>query len=162
MADHRYTATIEWVRQPGIRFTDGRYSRVHHWLFDGGAAVTASPAAANVPAPYSDPEAVDPEEAFVAALSSCHMLFFLHLAGKQGLVVDSYRDEAVGLMTTNERGKLWVSHVALAPAVAFSGERLPDEATIAELHHRAHEECFLANSVRTEVTVAPATRGSAG
>lgn len=153
MAEHRYTAVVEWARGDA-RFTDGRYDRGHRWLFDGGVAIPASSSPFSVPLPYSRPDAVDPEEAFVAALSSCHMLFFLYLAQKRGLVVDSYRDEAVGLMTPNARGKLYVSAVTLDPAIVFGGELEPDAADIAALHHAAHAECYLANSVLTEVSVA--------
>jgi len=106
--------------------------------------------------PYSRAEAVDPEEALVAALSSCHMLTFLYLAAKQGLVVESYEDEAVGVMTKNARGKLFVSKVALRPRIVFAGARQPDAAQLAELHHHAHEECYIANSVLTQVVVEPA------
>lgn len=153
MAEHRYTAVVEWARGEA-RFTDGRYGRGHRWLFDGGVEVPASSAPSSVPVPFSRPDAVDPEEAFVAALSSCHMLFFLYLAQKAGLVVDSYRDEASGVMTPNGRGKLFVSAVTLDPTIAFGGERRPEAAEIAALHHAAHAECYLANSVLTEVSVA--------
>jgi organic hydroperoxide reductase OsmC/OhrA len=107
-----------------------------------------------VPPPLSREDAVDPEEALVAALSSCHMLFFLAFAAKKGFVVDSYRDEAVGTMSRNERGKLFISAVTLSPKVTFSGETLPNEAEIADIHHRSHSECYIANSVRAEVTIA--------
>jgi organic hydroperoxide reductase OsmC/OhrA len=150
---HEYKATVRWTRD-GAAFTDQKYSRGHVWRFDGGVEVPASSAPASVPLPYSRAEAVDPEEAFVASLSSCHMLFFLFLAAKAGFVVDSYEDHAVGVMTKNERGKLFVSKVTLDPKIAFSGDKRPSPEEIAGLHHRSHEECFIANSVRTEVVVA--------
>jgi organic hydroperoxide reductase OsmC/OhrA len=150
---HEYRATVRWTREDGAAFTDGRYSRGHLWRFDGGLEVPASSAPTSVPPPFSRPEAVDPEEAFVASLSSCHMLFFLHLAAKDGLVVDAYEDEAIGVMTRNERGKLFVSRVTLDPRIEFSGPKRPLPDQIADLHHRSHEECFIANSVRTEVVV---------
>jgi organic hydroperoxide reductase OsmC/OhrA len=150
---HEYTATVRWERGGGS-FADNRYSREHVWLFDGGTQVPASPAAANVPPGCARADAVDPEEAFVAAISSCHMLFFLAFAGKRGFVPDSYEDNALGVMTKNERGKLFVSRVTLDPKIAWSGENRPSDEEVAAMHHRAHEECFLANSVRTEVVVA--------
>jgi len=150
---HEYTATVRWERGEGS-FADNRYSREHVWLFDGGTQVPASPAAANVPPGCARADAVDPEEAFVAAISSCHMLFFLAFAGKRGFVPDSYEDNALGVMTKNERGKLFVSRVTLDPKIAWSGENRPSAEEVAAMHNRAHEECFLANSVRTEVVVA--------
>jgi organic hydroperoxide reductase OsmC/OhrA len=150
---HEHRATVRWTREDGAAFTDGRYSRGHLWRFDGGLEVPASSAPSSVPLPFSRPEAVDPEEAFVASLSSCHMLFFLHLAAKDGLVVDAYEDEAVGVMTRNERGKLFVSRVTLDPRIEFSGPKRPSPDQIADLHHRSHEECFIANSVWTEVVM---------
>ena len=153
MSEH--LATIEWSRgdQP---FLDKRYARAHDWRFDGGAEVRGSSAPSDlVPAPLSDPAAVDPEEALVAALSSCHMLFFLAFAAKGGFTVDSYRDEAVGVLGRDERGKTSITSVALRPAVAFSGENRPDVAAIDALHHRAHEACYIANSIWAEVTIEP-------
>ena len=150
MSEHK--ATISWKRT-GPDFLKGKYSREHTWAFDGGVTVPASPSPSAVPAPYSNPAYVDPEEAFVAAVSSCHMLTFLYVAAKQGFVVDSYADEAVGEMTKNERGKMWVSKVTLAPAIAFTGEKLPTADQLHELHHLAHEECYIANSVKSEIVV---------
>ncbi len=146
-----YVATIEWSRgdQP---FSDQKYSRVHDWRFDGGAVVKGSPAPTSVPAPMSDPAAVDPEEALVAAVSSCHMLFFLAFAAKAGFVVDRYRDDAVGTMGRDERGRMAITQVVLRPDIAFSGTG-PDKAALADLHHRAHEHCYIANSIRGEVRV---------
>ena len=148
-----YQAHIRWHRQPSERFVDSRYSRAHSWEFDGGVIVPASSAVSSVPLPYSKAENVDPEEAFVAALSSCHMLTVLYLAAKEKFVVDSYDDLAVGTMTRNDIGRMAVTSVRLAPKIAFSGTVAPTEANVRHLHHAAHEECFIANSVRTEITV---------
>jgi organic hydroperoxide reductase OsmC/OhrA len=149
---HQYKASVRWSRG-GAAFTDSRYSRAHVWGFDGGLEVPASSSPLSVRPPYSREDAVDPEEAFVAALSSCHMLFFLSFAAKAGFVVDSYEDRAVGSVEKNERGKLFVAKVTLDPQVVFSGEKCPSPDEIAELHHRSHEECFIANSVKSEVVV---------
>jgi organic hydroperoxide reductase OsmC/OhrA len=149
---HQYRATVKWKRD-GSAFTDQRYSRGHSWSFDGGITVPASSSPLSVRLPYSVAEAVDPEEAFVAALASCHMLTFLYVAAKQGFVVDEYADDAVGEMSKNERGKMWVSKVMLAPAIIFAGEKRPSPEQLDELHHLAHEECYIANSVKSEVVV---------
>ena len=148
-----YVATVEW-RRDGQTFTDNRYSRVHEWRFDGGAVVKGSPAPTSVPPPMSDPAAVDPEEALVAAVSSCHMLFFLAFAAKAGLVVDSYRDDAIGTMARNERGRMAIASVTLRPEIAVAGDPPTPEA-LEDLHHRAHEACYIANSIRATVTVEP-------
>lgn len=150
---HRYTAEVAWNREAAANFTDNRYSRAHEWRFDGGVTVPASSAPSSVRVPYSRADAVDPEEALVASVSSCHMLFFLAFAAKDGFRVDSYIDKADGVMSPNEKGKLYVSTVTLRPAVTFSGDRLPTRADIDHLHHRSHEECYIANSVRAEVVV---------
>ena len=155
MSSHHYTAIVEWRRGADEAFTDNRYSRGHSWSFDGGVTVPASSAPSSVRLPFSREDAVDPEEAFVAALSSCHMLTFLHLAAKAEFVVESYRDEASGAMSPNEAGRLWVSTVTLAPEIAFEGERRPSPAELDALHHEAHEQCFIANSVKTAITVSP-------
>jgi len=149
-----YTAEVLWSRS-GETFTDGRYSRKHVLRFDGGIDVPGSASPHVVPLPYSAAEAVDPEEAFVSSLSSCHMLWFLALAAKQGFVVDGYHDVAEGVMEKNAQGKLAVSRVTLRPAVTFSGERQPTAVELDQLHHRAHDECFIANSVKTEVRCEP-------
>jgi organic hydroperoxide reductase OsmC/OhrA len=152
-----YHAVVEWERR-GARFTDGRYSREHLWSFDEGVSVPASSSPHIVPLPYSTAAAVDPEEAFVASLSSCHMLFFLSLAAQRRLVVDSYRDAAVGVMGDDAEGKPAMLEVTLRPAVRFGGETTPTDAEIEALHHAAHEECFIARSVRTTVRCEPAPR----
>ena len=148
-----YTATIRWTRDPSADFSRGQYSRAHEWEFDGGVTVPASPSPHVVQQPWSDTSAVDPEEAFVASLASCHMLFFVDLARRAGFVVDSYVDEAEGVLDKRDDGKMWMSQVTMHPRVEFSGDKRPSEADIADLHHRAHDACFIANSVTTEVTV---------
>jgi organic hydroperoxide reductase OsmC/OhrA len=154
MAGHEYQASIHWRRGNAV-FTDNRYSRGHTWRFDGGVEVPASSSPHSVRVPLSLEAAVDPEEAFVAALSSCHMLWFLNLTAKEGWRVDEYQDEAIGVMGKNAAGKIAMLRVTLRPRVRFSGERLPTHADISQLHHRAHEECFIANSVTTEVRCEP-------
>jgi organic hydroperoxide reductase OsmC/OhrA len=149
-----YQARIRWSRQPDERFVDSRYSRAHSWEFDGGITVPASSAASSVPLPYSKAENVDPEEALVAAISSCHMLTFLYLAAKEKFVVDSYDDLALGAMTRNAKGRMAVTSVRLAPKIVFSGAKAPSGAEVDRLHHAAHDECFIANSVLTEISVA--------
>ncbi|MGH6820376.1 MAG: OsmC family protein [Methylocella sp.] len=149
----QYTATIEWWRGEGEAFTDNKYSRGHQWSFDGGVSFRASSSPHVVPK-FSDPSGVDPEEAFVASLSSCHMLVFLYIAAKKGLVVDSYTDQAQGKMGKNAKGKMYVSEVTLNPRVAWSG-LAPDRATLDMLHREAHEGCFIANSVLTDVRCEP-------
>ena len=148
-----YTATVRWKRGAEDVFAAGRYSRAHEWVFDGGAVVPASASPHVVPKPYSDEAGVDPEEAFIASLSSCHMLFFLDFARRGGFVIDSYEDRAEGVMEKNAEGRIAVTRVMLRPHVEWSGDKRPDAAAIADLHHRAHEACFIANSVTTKVTV---------
>ncbi len=150
-----YRATVLWKRS-GAAFTDNRYSRGHVWKFDGGIEVPASSSPHVVPLPMSVAEAVDPEEAFIAALSSCHMLWFLSIAAKRGFVVESYLDEAVGIMGKNADGKVAITHVTLRPKVLFGGDQLPSRDEVIEMHHESHEQCFIANSVRTEVRCEPA------
>jgi len=149
-----YRATIQWERRDAA-FTDQRYSRAHRWIFDGGIEVPASASPHVVPAPYSVAAAVDPEEAFVASLSSCHMLWFLSLAAKRGLLVDSYSDEATGRMGPDGQGRLAMLEVTLRPAVAFGGADQPADLEVEELHHAAHSECFIANSVKTSIRCVP-------
>jgi organic hydroperoxide reductase OsmC/OhrA len=156
---HEYRVTVLWTRGDAA-FVDNRYSRGHVWKFDGGIEVPASSAPSSVRLLYSVAEAVDPEEALVAAISSCHMLTFLFVAAKAGFVVDRYEDDALGIMTKNARGKLFVSKVTLRPAIAFSGEKQPSPAEMEALHHQAHEECYIANSVVTEIVVEPSTAGA--
>lgn len=151
---HEHRAVIEWERG-SARFSDRRYSRGHRWSFDGGVTVPASASPHIVRAPFSVAEAVDPEEAFVASLASCHMLFFLSLAAEDGFVVDTYRDEAVGVLAPGADGRVMMTSVTLRPSVRFGGDREPSPAEVAALHHRAHDECFLARSVTTDVRCEP-------
>ena len=147
MANH--TATVVWERATNDPFAGSRFSRAHRWSFDGGLNLPASSSPAVIPR-YSDPAGIDPEEAFIASLSSCHMMTFLYLAAKRGLIINRYEDHAEGELTRNEDGRFWLSRVTLRPRIDWDGEP-PDTATADELHHLAHEECFIANSVRTEV-----------
>lgn len=150
MSEHR--AFITWSASTPD-FCAGKYSREHTWRFDGGATMAASPAPSVVPAPWSNPACVDPEEAFVAAVSSCHMLTFLWLAGRKGFAVARYEDEAVGVMAKNERGVPWVSAITLNVRIAYTGAKTPAPEEEDVLHHQAHEQCFIAQSVRTAITV---------
>lgn len=149
-----YSSVITWNRDGAI-FTDNRYSRGHRWHFDGGVEVPASSSPHVVPLPMSVATAVDPEEAFVASLSSCHMLWFLSIAAKHGYVVDTYRDEAVGVMGKDSSGKMAMTLVTLRPKTGFSGPQRPTVDTLASMHHEAHDKCYIANSVRTEVRCEP-------
>jgi len=148
MSEHK--ATIKWARD-GADFGYKTYSRDHVWRFDNGVETPASAA----PAYLGNPQRVDPESAFVAALSSCHMLTFLALASNKGFVVDNYDDNAVGFLEKNANGKLAVTRVELRPRILFSGDKQPAQADLDWLHEKAHKECFIANSVTTKVSVAP-------
>jgi organic hydroperoxide reductase OsmC/OhrA len=149
MSEHK--AAIIWARN-GADFSYKTYSRDHVWRFDNGVETPASAA----PAYLGNPQRVDPESAFVAALSSCHMLTFLALASYKGFVVDNYDDNAVGFLEKNANGKIAVTRVELRPRILFSGDKQPTQADLDWLHEKAHKECFIANSVTTEVSVAPA------
>ncbi len=149
-----YKVVIHWKRS-GPDFLKGQYSRAHSWSFDNGMTLPASAAPSLVPAPWSHPANVDPEEAFVAAISSCHMLTYIYLASQHGFVVENYRDEAVGILTANDKGALWMSSVTLNVKVNYEGEKLPMLEEEMELHHLAHGQCYLANSVKTKITVRP-------
>lgn len=146
-----YVATIRWQRADQS-FTDNKYSRGHEWAFDGGITVAASASPDIVPLPMSVAENIDPEEAFVASLSSCHMLFFLDIAAKSGFVVDEYTDAASGRLGKNAEGKIAITKVVLRPSATYSGEKIPDREKIEKMHHRAHALCFIANSIKSEVT----------
>jgi organic hydroperoxide reductase OsmC/OhrA len=153
MSEHR--ATIEWAGGAAAGdFVKLRFTREHRWTFDGGASVVASAAPSVVPAPWSNPHGVDPEEAFVASLASCHMLTFLFVAAKAGFAVATYRDDAVGIMAKNAAGKAWVSKVTLSPRITYAGDKQPTAEELAALHHAAHDGCFIANSVKTEIVIA--------
>ena len=149
-----YAAEVVWARD-GQDFLSNRYSRRHLLRFDGGAEVAGSSSPHSVPLPMSDASAVDPEEAFVASLASCHMLWFLAIAAKRRFIVDHYADAAVGVMARNAAGRMAMTRVTLRPHVAFSGERQPTGEELDALHHKAHEECYIANSVTSEVRVEP-------
>jgi organic hydroperoxide reductase OsmC/OhrA len=150
----QYTAEVLWLRNEQD-FLGNRYSRKHLLRFDGGIEVVGSSSPHVVPLPMSEPAAVDPEEAFVSSLSSCHMLWFLSIAAKRKFCVDRYFDAAVGVMAKNEQGKVAMVTVTLKPEVHFSGERLPTREQLDQMHHEAHEECFIANSVKTQVQCEP-------
>jgi organic hydroperoxide reductase OsmC/OhrA len=156
MSEHK--ATIRWKRT-SEEFLKGKYSREHTWTFDGGASIQASPSPTVVPVPYSNPALVDPEEAYIASLSSCHMLTFLYLAGRQGFQIDSYEDDAIGILTPNERRIPWMSTVTLQPRILYSGAKKPSHEEEERLHHLAHEQCYIANSVKTEILVKPRSAG---
>jgi organic hydroperoxide reductase OsmC/OhrA len=153
MSEH--LATIRWQRGDAD-FVGGKFSRVHTWTFDGGAKIEASAAPSVVPAAYTSSGAVDPEEAFVASVASCHMLTFLYFAYKQGFQVDRYDDDAVGVMTKGANGVPWVSDVTLRPKIVYGGEKRPTAEEESRLHHDAHEKCFIANSVKSNIKVEPA------
>lgn len=148
----QYGATIEWKGE-NIVFTDNRYSRAHEWRFDGGLRVPASSSPLSVRVPLSDPAAVDPEEALMASLASCHMLWFLSLAAKAGFKVERYVDSPIGAGGRNAAGKEWLERAELRPKVEFRGGLEPKDEDVAALHAKAHEECFIANSIRGEVAV---------
>jgi organic hydroperoxide reductase OsmC/OhrA len=150
MSEHK--ASLTWQLSDGD-FLKGKYSRKHTWSFDGGLSVPASPSPSVVPPPYSDPGAVDPEEAYVASLASCHMLTFLYLASRKKFEVSAYEDEAIGTMAKADNGVPWVAKVVLNPKVTYGGENRPSPEEEQQLHHAAHEQCFIANSVKTEITV---------
>lgn len=149
-----HTAIVQWERGQD-RFSDHRYSRAHTWHFDGGVTVAASASPHVVPVPLAVEAAVDPEEAFVAALASCHMLWFLSCAARAGFIIDGYVDHAEGTMGVNAHGKTAIVTVTLRPRVTFAGERRPTAQEHLELHRAAHAECFISNSVTTDVRVEP-------
>ena len=149
-----YLATISWKRGDDA-VVDQRYRRAYEWSVDGGLTVPASASPHSVRPPMSDPSAIDPEEAFVASISSCHMLWFLWGASRRGFRVDSYRDEAVGVMEKNADGRMAVTWVTLRPHVVFGGDSAPTADDLRELHDAAHHECYIATSVRTEIRIEP-------
>jgi organic hydroperoxide reductase OsmC/OhrA len=149
MSEHK--ATVRWSHAQG-EFLKGTFSRAHSWSFDGGVTVPASAAPSAVKPPLSNPANVDPEEAYVASIASCHMLTFLWAAYRKGIEVSSYEDEAVGILTKNEQGRLWISAVTLRPRIVFAGTPPPAD-VVEQLHHAAHEGCYIANSVKTSITV---------
>jgi organic hydroperoxide reductase OsmC/OhrA len=148
-----YTATVTWKNDSPDTFTKNRYTRGHTWSFDGGIEVPASSSPHAVRVPFSVEAAVDPEEALVAAASSCHMLTFLWIAAKRGFNIDSYSDDAVGEMTTSMDGKQFVSKITLDPKIEWSGDTVPTADEIADMHHEAHAGCYIANSIKSEIVV---------
>lgn len=153
---HRYTASIQWQRQ-GEDFRRGRYSREHAWTFDGDIRVAASASPLVVPLPFSSERAIDPEEALVAAAASCHMLSFLHVAAKRGFTVERYEDAAEGLMEKNARGRYAITRIVLRPRITFADDAGPGTEERRALHHAAHEEYYIANSILAEIVVEEAT-----
>jgi organic hydroperoxide reductase OsmC/OhrA len=149
---HRYQATIRWNHTVGV-FSENKYSRKHDWVFDGDLEIPASASPKIVPEPYSDPSAVDPEEAFVASLASCHMLWFLSLAAKNGYTVKNYSDTAEGIMEKNKEGKLAITEVILKPLVMFEQNNVLNNQVFDELHNKAHQNCFIARSVKAEISI---------
>lgn len=149
-----HDATIAWSNDDPVEFAKGHYSRAHQWRFDGGAAVPASASPSVVRPPWSDPAGVDPEEAFVASVASCHMLWFLDLARRAGHALTCYEDEAQGTLETCADGKVRITRVILRPRVGFAGE-VPDAAALGALHHAAHAACFIANSITANVVIEP-------
>ena len=148
----KHFATIRWFASPGEDFAKGQYSRAHSWNFDGLANVAASASPHIVPMPWANPDAVDPEEGFVASVSSCHMLFFLDFARRAGVIVTSYDDEAEGEMERGSDGKTRITRITLRPKIAFA-DTPPTEEMLADLHHKAHEACFIANSNTSEIVI---------
>ena len=147
-----YTATISWKSDSPETFAKNQYTRGHTWEFDGGVTVPASSSPHAVRVPFSVEAAVDPEEALVASVSSCHMLTFLWLAAKAGFNIESYTDNAVGEMAATESGSQWVSKITLDPQIVWSGDA-PGNEQLAAMHHEAHEVCYIANSIKSEIVV---------
>ena len=149
----QYFATVAWNKKAHENFVDNKYSRAHQWKFDGGAIIEASSSPHIVPLPYSSEANVDPEEAFIASLSSCHMLFFLSFAANRKYTVESYTDEATGIMQIDEDNRMSMTDVTLQPKVLFSGDKQPTKEQIDKIHHNAHKQCFIANSVKTKIHI---------
>src|SRR5262245_56482803 len=149
---HKYEAEISWKRQ-GAEFSESRYGLCHDRAVDGGVKIMASSSPLSVPVPYSVVEAVDPEEALVASAASCHMLLFLSIAAERGFVVESYMDKATGIMEKNSEGKIAITRITLRPKIEFSVERSPSLEELQSLHHSAHDKCYIANSLKSEVVV---------
>ncbi len=148
-----YYAKVAWARGSDEHYVDNKYSRGHEWSFDGGVTVPASSSPHVVPLPYSVEANVDPEEAFIASLSSCHMLFFLSIAAKRKFVVDGYTDNPIGLMEKDSSGKISMTKITLRPEVKFSGDRQPSIEQLEKMHDQSHEQCFIANSIKSEVVI---------
>ena len=148
-----YFAKITWFRGKNEKYVDNKYSRGHQWAFDGGSTISASSSPHIVPTPYSIESNVDPEEAFIASLSSCHMLFFLSIAAKRRFIVDRYQDNACGILEKNAAGKMSMTRVTLRPTIDFSAATQPSIGQIEKMHHQSHAQCFIANSVSTEIII---------
>ena len=149
----KISTNIIWNRGEEENFLNGQYKRTHQWIMEGGMILNASASPEIVPIPMSDPALIDPEEAFVSSVSSCHMLFFLSIAAKKKLVIDSYQDNPIATMGKNENGKMAVKSITLQPKVVFGAGKKTDEATINRIHQIAHANCFLANSINTKITI---------
>jgi organic hydroperoxide reductase OsmC/OhrA len=154
-----YQVTVSWQKKSDEAFVDNHYSRVHTWKFDGGIEVAASSSPHVVPLPMSSEAAVDPEEAFIASISSCHMLWFLSIAAEENYIVERYEDQAEGILGKDAEGKLAMTKVTLKPKVVFNPATIPSREQVDELHHLAHEKCFIANSVKTKITILEETWG---
>jgi len=152
---HSHKATVSWQRGDAV-FTDNRYSRGHEWRFDEGVTVPASASPHVVRAPFSVARAVDPEEALVASASSCHMLSFLYIAARRGFLIDRYDDDAEGVLDKNDQGREAITRITLRPRIAFSGSKHPSAEELDAMHHEAHEICYVANSLKSEIVVEPA------
>tara|TARA_B100000767_G_scaffold266100_1_gene283016 strand:+ start:296 stop:772 length:477 start_codon:yes stop_codon:yes gene_type:complete len=148
-----YVATVQWQRSLNEQFIDNQYSRAHQWLFDGGSIIDASSSPHIVASPHSVEANVDPEEAFIASLSSCHMLFFLSIAAKHKFIIDKYEDNASGILQKNNQGKYAMTKVTLKPEVIFSSNAKPSLKKFEKMHHQAHQQCFIANSVHTDIVI---------
>lgn len=146
-----YFAQINWSKSDDEVYIDNKYSRGHTWSFDGGVTVPASSSPHVVPLPYSVEANVDPEEAFIASISSCHMLFFLSIAAKNKLVIESYEDKAEGIMEKDTQGNISITKVTLKPKVVFAAHTQPVYELLEQIHHQAHQQCFIANSVKAEI-----------
>ena len=150
----KYQAKVTWQRG-SQKFTDMKFSRDHEWAFDEGITLKASASPLVVPPPMTGPGTVDPEEAFIASLSSCHMLTFLYFAARKGFTVDTYVDAAEGTLAKNAQGRLAMTEVVLHPSITFSGDKRPSAEELEQLHHQAHDGCYIANSVTTNVRIEP-------
>lgn len=150
----KYKATVSWSRD-GQTFIDNKYSRTHQWEFDSGQIISASASPNVVPTPLSDPSAVDPEEAFIISISSCHMLWFLSIAAKAGFVVENYKDKAEGILAKNNDGKQAITEVSLFPRVTYQKGQKPTEKKDQQMHQQASTQCFIANSIKTSIKVEP-------
>lgn len=150
-----YTATIRWQLDDDTDFLNNQYSRGHTWSFDGGIEVAASSSPHVVPLPMSIEKAVDPEESFIASVASCHMLWFLSIAAQKGFVVETYIDDASGVLRKNSEGKIAITSIKLCPKTKFSKNNMPTLSELEALHHAAHESCFIANSIKSEIDCKP-------